>query len=307
MPVPTVAEGDAVGLARGAVRAVVLPREGGVVAELVVGGASVLARTPWADGVVASASPAPDEGAWVRRWRGGWQPCFPTAGQPDSTAQPHQGFHGAASQSPWEVTSARADAVGLRWRDVAGLSATRSWTLTDDGLELSATAVNDGPDRTLCVAEHLILGSDLLAPLDRGAQLRLEAAGRLALLDYDGIPTGRTAPWPAGDWDRVTDTTPARVAALTTNPGAGVSLIGPHLTATVHWHGLAHALIWEELRQTDTPPWNGSVQALGIEPTSTPHGAGTARDTGLVLRTGDTVAWRVRLSILPTASREDTA
>ena len=293
-------------LQRGAVRAVVLPREGGVVADLVVGGASVLARTPWADEVVASVVPAPDEDAWVRRWRGGWQPCFPTAGQPDPAALPRQGFHGAASQAPWKVAGSRADALSLHWRDDAGLSATRVWSLTDDGLELSATATNAGRDRALCVAEHLILGSELLAPVDDGAVLRLDAAGTLALLDYAGIPTGDTARWPADDWNLVADTTPARVAALTGAPGATVALIGPQLTATVEWRGLAHALIWEELRQTGAAPWNGSVLALGIEPTSTPHGAGTARDTGLVLHTGETIDWSVRLRVLPTAPREDT-
>lgn len=294
-------------LQRGAVRAVVLPGEGGVVADLVVDGASVLARTPWADDVIASVAPAADEDAWVRCWRGGWQPCFPTAGQPDPAAHPRQGFHGAASQAPWEVAWSQADALSLHWRDDAGLSATRRWSLTDDGLELSATATNEGRDRALCVAEHLILGSQLLAPVDDGTVLRLDAAGTLALLDYSGYPTGETARWPAGDWDRVARTTPARVAALKDAPGAGVALIGPHLTATVEWHGLAHALIWEELRRTDAPPWNGSVQALGIEPTSTPHGAGTARDTGLVLRTGETIGWSVRLRVRPTAPREDTA
>lgn len=290
-------------LERGLVSAVIHADEGGAVAELRIDGASVLARTPWAGAVVASAVPASDEDTWVRRWRGGWQLCFPTAGQPDPLVQPTQGFHGAASQAPWRVTSRDGDEVTLEWQDDAGLRATRRWMLADDGLVATTTATNDGADRELAIAEHLVLGGDLLAPLAEGAELRLEASGRIALLDYAGSPTGESAEWPAG-WDRVTGRTPARVAALVDQDPRSVALVGPALTAHVTWDGMPHALLWEELGRSADEPWNGEVMALGIEPTTTPHGAGTSAGAGLLaLASGASATWSTRLRIAP--SREE--
>lgn len=299
------ASGGMLRLERGRASAVILTDEGGVVAELRIDGSSVLARTPWADEVVAGGAPAPDEDTWVRRWRGGWQLCFPTAGLPDPLAQPTQGFHGAASQAPWHVTSRNGDAVTLEWQDDAGLRATRRWMLADDGLLATTTATNDGADRELAIAEHLILGGDLLAPLAEGVELQLEASGRLALLDYAGEPTGESAEWPAG-WDRVTSRTPARVAALLDQDPRSISLVGPALTAHVTWEGMPHALLWEELGRSSDEPWNGAVMAVGIEPTTTPHGAGTGTGTGLLaLASGATATWSTRLRIAP-SRREDS-
>ncbi|MGV3732092.1 MAG: hypothetical protein ACO1N6_01660, partial [Microcella sp.] len=61
---------------------------------------------------------------------------------------------------------------------------------------------------------------------------------------------------------------------------------------------LPHALLWEELAVSTDPPWNGQVRALGIEPTSTPHGAGTALDEGIVhLPPGGELTWSVALDV----------
>jgi hypothetical protein len=282
----------------------VLPHEGGVVSALEVAGAAVLARTPWHDEVHASSEPARDEAQWVARWRGGWQLCFPTSGAPDPDAAPRQGFHGAASQSAWRVTDATAEAATLLWQDDGGLRAERRWRALPDGLAVTTRTTNGGADaRVLAIAEHLVLGQDMLRPVSDGAALALEVpdGAGIAPLDYSGAPDGPVVTWPgaaAEAWDAVDARTPARVAAVLDPVPAVVRLIGPTLTAAVRWSGLPHVLLWEELAQSAEAPWLGAVTALGIEPTSTPHGLGTAAGRGLIeLAPGEELSWSVELRV----------
>lgn len=311
MPAPTDAarrSGAALQLVHGSTRAVLLPHEGGVISALEVAGADVLARTPWHDEVDASAEPAGDEAQWVARWRGGWQLCFPTSGAPDPDAAPRQGFHGAASQSPWRVIDTTADAATLVWEDAAGLRAERRWRVLPDGLAVTTRATNGGAAaRFLAIAEHLILGQDVLRPVSAGAALAVDVPDdtRIAPLAYSGAPDGPAVAWPgvaAEAWDAVDARTPARVAALLDPVPGVVRLIGPALTATVRWWDLPHALLWEELAQSAEPPWLGAVTALGIEPTSTPHGLGTASGRELIeLAPGEEMSWSVELRVAPSA------
>jgi hypothetical protein len=303
-------------LASATARAVVLPLEGAVADELTVDGRSVLARTPWADDVSPGATPADDEAAWVRRWRGGWQLCFPTAGQPEPGADPPQSFHGVASQAEWSVVGSSDDGVELEWSDAHGLVARRSWRLAPDGLSVATLARNEGTSpREVIVAEHLVFGQDVLGPVVSGSGLRIAvpAGTRLAPLDYDGMPAGRPVRWPgspADRWEHVDDSTPPRVAAVVAPLPREIVVEGPELTAVVTWRGLDHALVGEELAQSPGDPWNSSVVALGIEPTTTPHGAGTARGDALTLAPGEAIDWsvslRVALTGTPTPTQEDT-
>lgn len=277
-------------------RAVILPGEGGLVADLVIDGDSILARTPWASSVIPAVGLAADEDTWVRQWRGGWQPCLPNVGEPDATATPREGFHGAASQAAWRVVDSERDAILMSWNDEAGLSATRRLQLHPDGIALTATATNGGDTRAFAVAEHVVLGSALLAPLREGGGVRLSAEGMLSELAEDGSPSSVKVVWPGDDWDRVTLSTPARAAALTPTGPHRVALITPMLTATIEWEGLPHALLWEELAQSDHAPWGGSVMALGIEPASVSFTGGPRLARPTLLR-GETKSWSVRLRI----------
>jgi hypothetical protein len=291
------------------VHALLRPDEGGVVETLLVDGRPVLARTPWAETVRPSASPARTEAEWVARWRGGWQLCFPTAGQPDPDATPAQGFHGVASQVPWSLVEATGERTRLTWSDGLGLTAERTWRLTADGLEVETIAGNDGPEpRAIAVAEHLVLGGDILAPVLAGATLTLEgpAGGGLGPLDYNGRPTGSPVAWPgdpADRWSVIDAATPPRVGAFLGGgaDAAGsrwIAVRGDHVLLSVTWSGLPHALVWEELGASREAPWNGAVVALGIEPTSTPHGSGTAAGHGLVtLLPGARLTWRTALAV----------
>lgn len=302
---------DPIVLAGARVNAQVRPAEGGVVDRLEIDGRSVLARTPWADAVVADPAPAATEAGWVARWRGGWQLCFPSTGQADPGAATPQGFHGVASQAPWTVIEATPDRVRLRWTDDLGLTAERTWRLTGDGLEAETSAWNDGvATRRVAVAEHLVLGGDVLAPVlaHDGTRLTVDvpAGSRLAPLDLDGRPAGGSLAWPGTDddrWDTLDARTAARVVAVVgedeePTDGRQATLVGPHVRATVTWSGLPHLLLWEEMARSHEAPWNGEVIALGIEPTSTPHGAGTGEATGiLALEPAVRLTWRTALSV----------
>ncbi len=299
----------AVVLSRGRVHASIRPREGGVLDALFVDGRPTLARTPWADAVVEGPDAAASEEEWVARWRGGWQLCFPSSGQPDGDAATPQAFHGVASQAPWAVAETGGDMVSLCWDDGRGLRAERTWQLTDDGIGSATTAINDDTvPRRIAVAEHLILGGDVLAPSLSGTQLTLDVpmGARLAPLDLAGRPAGTIVDWPGAPgerWGTVDGSTPARVAAIVGRDRAAqgsqrVTVHGPHVRATVSWWGLSHALLWEELGASPDAPWNGSVIALGIEPTTTPHGAGTGAGHGIVtLEPGARMAWRADLAV----------
>ena len=291
------------------VRAWVRADEGGVVDRLLVDGRPALAQTPWADDVMPGTEAARSEVDWVAGWRGGWQLCFPTTGQADPDAAPPQGFHGVASQAPWEIVEVAVDRVRLRWQDSHGLAAERTWRLTTDGIEAETSAVNRGAaPRAIAVAEHLVLGGDVLAPVLTGAALELDvpAGSMLAPLDYDGRPAGPLVAWPGtpeARWQAVDAATPPRVAGIVASAEATagprhVTVRGEHVRATITWSGLPHALVWEEIGASADAPWNGAVVALGIEPTSTPHGAGTAAGHGLVtLAPGERLDWRTALAI----------
>lgn len=76
-----------------------------------------------------------------------------------------------------------------------------------------------------------------------------------------------------------------------------ITLEGSHVVATVRWDGpLPHVLVWEELGKSAEDPWNREVRALGIEPTTTGHGAGTTHDDELVsLEPGGELRWSTSL------------
>ncbi|PZF79538.1 hypothetical protein [Jiangella anatolica] len=280
------------------VRATVHPDDGGALRDLTVAGRAVLASTPWTT-VGKEEGPARTEQDWVARWHGGWQPCFPNAGPATAGVDPPQGFHGNASQAPWTLLSSGDDTAELAWADAAGLGSRRRWTLRPGGAELSASATNDGDQaRPIVLAEHLILGSDLLTTLlDGPATLELPAGAVVEELAYDGTPTGRRDHWP-GDRAAVDASIPARVFAVRDVTVAAVTC--PAATVRLSWRGAAvpHLLVWQEFARSAEPPWNGETYAFGLEPTSTAHGAGLGAGHGaVVLAPGESMEWSVSLEV----------
>ncbi len=84
-----------------------------------------------------------------------------------------------------------------------------------------------------------------------------------------------------------------------------MTLRGDHIEVEVAWTGLAHALLWAELGVSIEAPWSGAVRALGVEPTSRPHGAGTALGDADLLAPGVSWEWESRLEVRPRGARED--
>lgn len=293
-----------ISLARDQLSAEILPEEGAVMSQLSVNGTPIVAKTPWADEVTASAHPAKDEPTWVSRWRGGWQLCAPITGQPvASDAQP--AFHGAASQANWTVSEVSSSEATLEWTDdLLGLAIRRTWSLLSAGrVKVSTKLKNLSPEsRLFGIAEHLILGGDLLQPLiEQGARAKLDYSSGATLheLDYAGAPTGRVLQGTEiGPQFKVLDRLQqARVFALAGLQPQRISLaVGPW-QLHIDWEGLPHALIWQEFATSLDHPWNGEVLALGIEPTTTPHGVGAAAPGNPFLAGHAEFEWSTTLTI----------
>ena len=154
----------------------------------------------------------------------------------------------------------------------------------------------------------LILGGAIVDAVAQGDGGRVDApAGtRVAELDYDGTPTGSVHSWPDGG-ELLDAGTPARVAALLSPRPSQLSVSAGGIVATVTWTGLDHALVWTEFGRSAESPWNSSVWALGVEPTTTAHGAGSGWGQGMVtLDAGAGMAWSttLRIAAVGAAGRE---
>lgn len=298
----------------GSSSAEVLPDEGAALVSFRWRGRQVLARTPWAATPSRLAEPAParapahDEASWVERWRGGWQLCAPSTGQPSQNAP---FFHGEASQARWSVVAAEPDAIGLAWSSSDGrLRLRRTWRLLDEStIEAESLAIStSNSPLTIMLAEHLILGDELLEPLRAGgaASMALPAEATPVTLDYDGRPSqdADDGDW-RERWGRVDRTAPGRVIGLSHASPREVSVRGDEWRASVTWSGLDHVLLWQEIAATAGPPWSSEVVALGIEPTTTPHGAGLDGGGGVELASGATLRWSARLTL--TGAQLETA
>ena len=293
-----------ISLDRDELSAEILPQEGAVMSQLSVNGTSILAKTPWSDEVTARAYPAEDEPTWVSRWRGGWQLCAPSTGQP-VPSDGHPAFHGAASQANWTVEQVSRNEATLDWTDdLLGLAIRRTWSLLSAGrVKVSTKLKNLSPDsRLFGIAEHLILGGDLLKPLiEQGVRAKLDYSSEATLheLDYAGAPTGRVLQGTEiGPQFKALDRTQeARVFALSGLQPQRISLSVSPWQLHIDWEGLPHALIWQEFATSLDHPWNGEVLALGIEPTTTPHGVGAAAPGNPYLAGHTEFEWSTTLTI----------
>ena len=285
-------------------QAVVWPEEGAVVTDLRWRGRAVLCDTPWEVDPPSSGAPAATEDEWVERWRGGWQLCLPSTGQAaQSDALP--AFHGRASQAPWGVIDQGPAWLTTEWVDPVGVfHAIRRIELGDNG-DIAVTTmlrnISDAP-ADVQVAEHLIVGGDVLAPVLQGGQIGLGVTGQPHVidLDYAGAPTGRDVVWDR-DWSSLTTAQGGRVCVLADVASRDMTVHGGSpdrpLTVRVTWEGLAHLLVWQEFGTSREHPWNGQVMALGLEPTTTAHGLGQDAGGGVVVGAGETLEWTVCVEI----------
>lgn len=237
---------------------------------------------------------------WVRAWAGGWQPTLPNAGYAAPNATVPQGYHGEASQQPWTVTHHDDRAMTATWRDAGPLEVERQFSLRDDGLLMRCSATNRANEpRPVVITEHLVLGSDLLAG---GATVDAPGATVYPLSEEQEQLPG--SPWPGAgepDWSvaRAAES-PARCAAVTA-PADGVLVRNGSAAVRLTWDAAAlpYFWLWQELAANPDPPWDGKTLALGVEPSTTPHGQGldVAAPTGecALIEPGTTLSWWIRV------------
>ncbi|HVX42589.1 MAG TPA: DUF4432 family protein [Mycobacteriales bacterium] len=264
------------------------PGRGLTIRSLRLNGREVMADVPWEPGPVRpQASPA----EWVQAWQGGWQPALPNAGLPGSG----QGYHGAASQAPWEIVARSDRELTAGWTDDS-LRVTRVVTVLADGVIVHSAARNTGPEpRRMVVTEHLVLGT-------RDASI--EAPGTVVHPLDDAAAQLPGEPWPGRadpDWSvAVAGRTPARCAAVAGAGPDGVVVRMEGGPVRIRWDraALPYFWLWQSIAAQDAPPWNGETAALGVEPSTTPHGQGidAAGDQCLVIEPGESVTWWVSLT-----------
>jgi hypothetical protein len=283
--------------------AIIIPDEGALLSKLIWRERSVLACTPWSDSVVPQDLLATDENSWVKQWRGGWQLCAPTTGLPAlNTAE--TAFHGAASQSKWILENQKSNEAKFSWQSSTGkIFISRRWVI-GPGASISVFNIlhnRASENSEVFLAEHLILGGDLLGELKTGESVVLivPESSQLGLLDYAGYPSDIKLPWAEAkeDWGILNSDTPARVSALIDPNPMQVIVQGKDWKANISWQGLRHALLWQEILQSQESPWDGAVLAFGIEPTSTPHGFGSTLGGGITLNPDEKIEWGVTLSL----------
>ena len=281
--------------ARDNVRAEIIAGEGAVLSNLEIDGQSVLAKTPWT--VLPATSPAPDERSWVSRWRGGWQLCAPNTGSAEAETE-GAAFHGAASQANWNIVEQTNTTLKLSWMDPEGeIELVREWSFNGDcSASVQTTATNkSNAKKPVGFAEHLILGSRFLQPVQRGsvAKLTLCPASKILDLDYSGAPTALVVESAATnrDFTELSASQPAKVFVVSGSKTKSISVQVDDWVARVEWHGFEHALVWQEFGTSAEAPWNSEVFALGIEPTNVPHGLGANNQVGPFLLPGETITW----------------
>jgi hypothetical protein len=283
------------------------PRHGGEVLDLVdlATGRQLLGRPPF-----ASAEPLGgdlDEETWTARYRGGWQLVTPNAGNPCDVGGDRHGFHGRASNDPWEVIEADGAHTVLRWHG-HGLEVTRRLSIDGDALVVEPEWRALAPDVPLVAIEHVSISLELLQP---EVELRLVGGKAYELSESTGpVHAPHAAPgWPDallldGSVERA-DRWPlerphSRLLAVE-NLDAGrleIANVGTGQGLLLEWEAdaLPHLWIWHETRTTGGI-WRGQAEILVVEPASVPHSLGlaTALEHGqaVVLAEGATFGYRL--------------
>jgi hypothetical protein len=253
-----------------------------------------------------------DEEAWSERWRGGWQTCFPNYGNECEVGGARHGFHGRASNDPWEVVRVDESSAVLTWEG-HGLRATKGITAAGgDGcslrLETTLEALS-GPVPAIAL-EHLTLGLELIEP---EVELELPAGAASELGDDLGpvSPPPDAPAWPdiglldgsrerGSHWSLADERSRLFVVrdvadgrARVVNPARGQAV-------EIEWdsHTLPHAVVWHEARVSGGL-WRGQTEVLCVEPCSVPHevGLAAALDAGQAwtIEPGKPVSWWMTL------------
>jgi hypothetical protein len=263
------------------------PRHGGEVLDLVdlATGRQLLGRPPFPS--LEPLGGELDENAWTDRYRGGWQTVTPNAGNACAHEGVSHGFHGRASNDPWDVVDERAQGSTLRWSG-HGLEVTRTLDVRDGSLEIETEWAATTALAAFVSVEHITLGHELLAP---SATVKLPGGKAYELSEVDGpvrAPTD-TPGWPdvllvdgtteRGDLVSLAETS-GRFFSVTDVPEGWYEVVndatGQGLRVEWDTSRLPHLWIWREVRASGGR-WRGQAEMLGLEPSSVPHSLGLAR------------------------------
>ena len=268
------------------------PLLGGTIASVVhkARGLSVLGTVPWATrGGPAETIAAPDEGAWLPYYSGGWPILFPNGGDACTFDGVVHGFHGEASLASWTV-----DRNPLRLRlhrrfETVPVEMVRDFAIQGETITVTETVTCHG-DRSIAVmwGHHPTFGSDLLA-----GPFEICTGARRVVVDdrfdppHNPLRPGAESAWPhvpgkAGASLRL-DRPVGPLAAMTylldfETAWASIRRLDRAIAAELTWDGeiFPCAWLWIELEGTKEPPWLGKTRLLGIEPNTTWPGNGLA-------------------------------
>ena len=284
------------------------PDRGAEGRSLIAGGIEVLFQAPWAPAPTSRRTHA-DEHAWTTAWPGGWQILFPNAGEACVVDGRQHGFHGAASLAVWQVESARADTVDLRWRDDGGLLVDRRVDLVRRTVRATTTVTNVGSSAAEFVAvEHMIFGEPLGG---QGSRVTLPGGTLVPLADDGTQLAGRPKAWPLAvrrgeseDWSRGAAAPSSRFGTVSGLPERRAGLAdarGRHAIELRWSESFPYLWFWEE--RGATPPPLAGVSCLGLEPAtvSTSEGLAAARARGeaTTLEQGESAHFEVEIEVLP--------
>ena len=273
----------------------VLPHFGGAISKCYFGGAQIFAISPYSN---LEPTFLGDEADWVRAWNGGWQLAIPNAGSNSMQLPYPQGFHGNASQDKWLVEHSSHQSILLRWRKEE-LDISRVIRVMSNQILVECSVTNLGLDtREIIATEHLVFGDQFIQdPIT----LHPDENSEFMPLDQTGSKFSAIwQKWGSTTWETLTNEQPARMGVLKTFK---IALISGKIRATIAWDKemFPFTWLWQEFAKSRAEPWNGLVQALGIEPAMTDNGLGLteASRTGQALRVAPatTVTWHMSVTL----------
>ncbi len=283
------------------------PVHGGEILDLVdlETGRQLLGRPPF-----PSLDPLPgalDEDAWTDRYRGGWQTVTPNAGSACTVGGERHGFHGRASNDPWQVVELGGASATLRWTG-HGLEVTRRVAASGDLLSAETEWLALRDDAAFLDVEHLVLGTELISP---AATVHLPGGRAFELSETTGpvrAPASATG-WPDvllldGSTERAdrisVDEPNGRFLAVEELPEGWYEIVNERTGQglRVEWDiaALPHLWLWREVRASGGR-WRGQAELLGLELASVQHSLGLERalaeNQAVVLAAGERFVSRV--------------
>ena len=291
--------------------ALVDPAHGAEILELVhlPTGRRLLGRPPF-----STEPPVPGdlpEDVWTASYRGGWQLAAPNAGASCRVGDVEHGFHGRASNDPWEVLASEPSTATLRVARPRALvrahvrahrfrgawpvcTLRRSSRPRSSSSSTSRSAWSSSSPRSRSIFPP---GWPTSSARRTGHRSRRPTAPRWPdVLLLDGSQE-RGDRWPL-------DRPRSRLLAVAELPEGRARVRNARTGTTVElsWDAswLRHLWIWHETREYGGP-WRGQAELLAIEPTSVPHPLGLAaaieHGQALQLGPGETAGYELRLAV----------